>query len=415
MHQGNPSGGREESLLALVAFLRSRAGEIGELLARRYREEIVEYRSLPEGFIEQDVAPTASRNLEEMLYCIESGEDLTSARLLPFRESAVRRFRQGVPIQALLHAYRLWGHTVWEEVRRAPETQLDPASALTVAGKIMRHVDLVSTAVAQSYLSEAAGLIHDREMGRRDLLEALVEGNAPRITNHAKIHKLDMGARYLVVLLRKMAPSVAAVGSIRGALELVQDRLSQPPFQLALAGVRNDEIVAVQQLTTPTVEGLRPVLDQLAIALPDFAVGAGRAHNGLLGVAQGYVEAQNAVLSAPASAANPRAYLFSDTLLEHIVRTSAFRTVLAEETVLPLRQHDSSRHTTLLPTLVAYVRADFKLVQAAELLRVQPNTVKYRLQKIHEITGHDPFQAEDLTLLALSLKLDGPEDSSDIH
>lgn len=409
MHQENSSSGGEESALALVAFLRSRADEIGELLARRFREEIVEYRSLPEGFIEQDVAPTASRNLEEMLYCIESGEELTPARLLPFRESAVRRFRQGVPVQALLHAYRLWGHTVWEEVRRAPQTQLDPGSALAVAAKIMKHVDLVSTAVAQSYLSEAAGLIHDREMGRRDLLEALVEGNAPRITRHAKVHKLDMSGRYMVILLRNVAPSAAAVGSIRNALELVQDRLSQPPFQLALAGVRNDEIVAIQQLTTPTVERLRPVLNQLAIALPDFAVGAGRVHEGLFGVAEGYVEAQNAVLLAPPHAVNPRAYLFSDTLLEHIVRASAFRTVLAEETVIPLRQHDRRRHTALLPTLVAYVRADFKLVQAAELLRVQPNTVKYRLQKIHEVTGHNPFQAEDLTLLALSLKLNHPE------
>lgn len=413
MHQPNPTDRREVEL-ELITFLRGRADDIGELLARRYREEIVEYRSLPEGFIEQDVAPTASQNLEEMLQCIEADEDLSPDQLLPFRESAIRRFRQGVPIQALLHAYRLWGHTVWEEVRKAPQTRRDPDSALTVAGRILKHVDLVSTAVAQSYLSEAAGLIHDREMGRRDLLEALVEGNVSRIARHAKLHRLNMRGRYFVVLLRRRKPSAAGEGYIRRSLELVQDRLSQPPLQLALVGVRNDEIVAVQELTTPTGERLRPLLNQLAIALPEFAVGASRAHDGLSGVAKGYVEAQNAILSVPPGVVDPRAYMFSDTLLDHIVRTSAFRTVLAEETVIPLRQHDASRHTALLPTLEAYVRADFKLVQAAELLRVQPNTVKYRLQKIQEITGHDPFQAEDLTLLALSLKLRGPEDPKEI-
>ncbi len=95
----------------------------------------------------------------------------------PFRDSAVRRFHQGVPVQALLHAYRLWGHTVWEQVRQAPQIRNNPELGLVVAGKIMRHVDLVSTAVAQPYLEEASGVIRDREVLRRDLLEALISGN----------------------------------------------------------------------------------------------------------------------------------------------------------------------------------------------------------------------------------------------
>jgi len=399
----------------LVEYLKQRADDIGELLARRYREDIVEYRSLPEGFIEQDVAPTARRNLEVMLHCIESSEELTSDQLLPFRESAIRRFRQGVPIQALLHAYRLWGHTVWEEVLAAPQTHENPESALALAGMIMKHVDLVSTAVAQSYLSEAAGLIHDREMGRRDLLEALVNGNVPRISRHAKLHRLEMTGRYQVLLLRWAAGSAAASELLRDSLKIVTARLSEPPLRLALVGVRNEEIVAIQELHAPTGDRFRARLNDLAAALPNFVLGAGRPHDGLAGVARGYVEAQNAIASAPLHKSEPRAYLYSDTLLDHLVRTSAFREDLAEETVTPLRNHDAARHTSLLATLRAYVRADFKLVQAAEALRVQPNTVKYRLQKIQEITGHDPFNAEDLTLLALSLRLQDTEDQLDVH
>lgn len=404
-----------ENETTLVGFLKHRADEIGELLARRYREDIVEYRSLPEGFMAQDVAPTARRNLEVMLHCIESDEELTSDRLLPFRESAIRRFRQGVPIQALLHAYRLWGHTVWEEVLAAPQTQSHPESALILAGKIMKHVDLVSTAVAQSYLSEAAGLIHDREMGRRDLLEALVEGNVPRISRHAKLHKLELTGRYQVLLLRWTAGPATASEFLRDALDTVIARLSEPPFQLALAGVRNEEIVAIQDLCAPTGDRFRSRLNDLAAALPNFVLGASRPHDGLAGVARAYVEAQNAIASAPLHESEPRAYLYCDTLLDHLVRTSSFRKDLAEETVTPLRQHDTARHTSLLATLRAYVKADFKLVQAAESLHVQPNTVKYRLQKIQEITGHDPFDAEDLTLLALSLRLQDTEDQPDVQ
>ena len=278
---------------------------------------------------------------------------------------------------------------------------------------IMKHVDLVSTAVAQSYLSEAAGLIHDREIGRRDLLEALVEGNVPRISRHAKLHKLEMDSRYQVLLLRWRAGPAAASGSIRESLDIVRSRLSEPPFRLVLAGARNEEIVAIQDLRAPIGDRFRARLNELAAALPNFVLGASRPHDGLTGVARGYVEAQNAITSAPASTIEPRAYLYSDTLLDHLVRTSPFRNDLEEETVGPLRRYDAARHTSLLATLQAYVKAGFKLVQAAESLRVQPNTVKYRLHKIQEVTGHDPFNSEDLTLFALSLRLLGAEDPID--
>jgi len=75
----------------------------------------VEYRALRGGFIEQDIVPTARQNLLEMLTSLTEGGDIPDERIDWFRASAVRRYHQGVPLQALLHAYRLWGHTVWEE------------------------------------------------------------------------------------------------------------------------------------------------------------------------------------------------------------------------------------------------------------------------------------------------------------
>ena len=150
----------QQLIVELIEYLHRRAYEIGELIAQRYRENIVEYRSLPSGFIEQDVAPTARANLEAMLISLTDDDSAVSdrdeestARYAPFRDSAVRRFHQGVPVQALLHAYRLWGHTVWEQVRQAPQIRNTPELGLVVAGKIMRHVDLVSTAVAQAAVS----------------------------------------------------------------------------------------------------------------------------------------------------------------------------------------------------------------------------------------------------------------------
>lgn len=47
------------------------------------------------------------------------------------------------------------------------------------------------------------------------------------------------------------------------------------------------------------------------------------------------------------------------------------------------------------------------LTRTAEQLHVQPNTVRYRLKRVREITRHDPFVPDELILLALGVRLQG--------
>lgn len=391
----------------LVAYLRTRADDIGRLLAQRYRDEIVEYRSLPEGFIEQDVAPTARKNLEEVLSGLAHRESEWETHLEQFRDSAIRRFQQGVPMQALLHAYRLWGHTVWEEVQKAPQTQANPAAALVLAGRIMKHVDLVSTTVAQAYLQKASGVIHDWEMVRRDLIEALIAGNAPeRVASHAPAFKLADDARYFVILLRprRTAPAPAP-SAMRVALDAIEGHLVAASIPVPLAAVRGEEIVAICQPGEQAVD-LRDSLNALAADFSGFLVGVGRVHGALTGIARSYVDAQDAILSAPATVdEKPRVYMFADALVEHVVRASIFRDDLDREAVAPLRAYDRAHGSDLLNTLRAYIGGGFNLAQAAVDLQVQPNTVKYRLQRIQALTGYNPLNPRDILLFALALQV----------
>ncbi|MBU8819678.1 PucR family transcriptional regulator [Mycolicibacterium goodii] len=404
----------EPSINDLAAYLHARADEIGALIAQRYRDDIVEYRSLPDGFIDQDVAPTAGANLETMLESLIDDSELATeqkSRFAPryttFRDSAVRRFRQGVPMQALLHAYRLWGHTVWEEVQNAPQIQANPQLGLVVAGKIMRHVDLVSTAVAEAYLDEASGVIRDREAVRRDLLEALISGDAPpdRIDRLSRHFGIPVDVRHAVVLVRRRQLSSSSPEVLREALEATRAHL-QPIKAGFLTGLRDEEIVAVYPLGEDRRhnETLRAQSDALAASSPGFIVGVSRSHTGLNSVADAYLEAQDALLSAPTTGAR-RAYFYADAMLDHIVRSSPFKTALYEEAIAPLQRYDDEHHAELLPTLRAFCASGFNLSNAAKALIVQPNTVRYRLKRIHEVTGHDPFVPDELILLALALRV----------
>ncbi|MGW5151596.1 PucR family transcriptional regulator [Rhodococcus koreensis] len=397
----------------LIDHLHSRAEEIGELIAQSYRDSIVEYRSLPDGFIEQDVAPTARANLEAMLASLtddtcpvtEQGQRI-NARLATFRDSAVRRFHQGVPVQALLHAYRLWGHTVWAQVRQAPQIRDNPELGLVVAGKIMRHVDMVSTAVAEAYLEEASGVIRDREVVRRDLLEALITGNASpeRIDRLSRYFGLPTTVRYAAVLVRSRQLSRSSPEDLRNTLETVRRHL-HPTETGSLTGVRDEEVVAIYPLhqAASQREMLRTQADALAVELSQCHVGVSRTHTGLETASAAYREAQDAISSTEITAER-RARFYSDAMLDHIVESSPFKSVLYEEIIEPIAQYDRDHHADLLATLRAYCAAGFNLSGTAKALIVQPNTVRYRLKRIHELTGQDPFAPNNLLLLALALR-----------
>ena len=48
------------------------------------------------------------------------------------------------------------------------------------------------------------------------------------------------------------------------------------------------------------------------------------------------------------------------------------------------------------------------LTRAAKRPTVHPNTIVYRLKRMHEVTRHESFEPEGLLLLALGLKLHRP-------
>jgi DNA-binding PucR family transcriptional regulator len=68
----------------------------------------------------------------------------------------------------------------------------------------------------------------------------------------------------------------------------------------------------------------------------------------------------------------------------------------------PLISYDAEHRSDLVGTLEAYLRAWGHLAQCASILRVHPNTLKYRLRRIHEILSLNPrdFSARVELLIA---------------
>lgn len=401
-----PHPAARELVKSTIERVEERLDELGERLVASYLREIVDYTALDEATLRGDVRPTAVRNVRALLDAVRSGEPATEDSLEELRRSAVRRLHQGVSLQALLHAYRLWGQVVWAEVRRVAEPG-QPAThdaALDIAGRVMAYVDQVSIAVAQAYLDEATGVRSDDEAMRRDLLEALLSGRQidARMRRRAAAAHLDLDGHYAVALARVLEPGHTERAMLRDALAGAREHLHASGASV-LAGIREDEVVIMYPLPEPA--DYRSAVRQAtgwAQHSPGFAIGVGRRHQGVRGIAASYAEAEEAVRHGPPAAHH--AVTFSDVLLDHLIRSSPHADALLDETIRPLQAYDRARNADLLGTLRTYYERRFSLARSAADLHVHPNTVEYRLRRIHQLTDRDPHDPDDLLLLLLGLK-----------
>src|SRR3954468_22075725 len=106
---------------------------------------------------------------------VASGDVHTSLR--DARDVGRRRAAQGIPLEAVLRAYRLGGQVTWEallEVSR--RSNQHDTLLLEVAGSVWRANDAECAAVAEGYREEQRRLAGVDDSTRQRVLDGLVEG-----------------------------------------------------------------------------------------------------------------------------------------------------------------------------------------------------------------------------------------------
>ncbi|MEK6721009.1 MAG: helix-turn-helix domain-containing protein [Chloroflexota bacterium] len=410
-----------EPAAAIVARIAQRLDDIGRTMASRYRDEILDYRSMPDEILYGDVAVVSVLNFQVLLTTVETGAPIPATVIDELRRSAARRVHQGISLESFLHAYRLWCQYVWETVMTtARATRRDEReAALRMAGKIIEHMNVISTVVAQAYIDEAEGVWSDREVVRRDLVEAMLAGQAStdQVRTQASAIGHDLRDSYVVVLVARAAPTVddpldrarTVQASLRHAVEVIKARLRPDAGAATLVGLRHEQVVVLYPADRPGQQAtLRRQCDALAstVAGSGFFVGIGGWHAGPEGIATSYADAREALEIAIRAGTSGVPVSFDDVVLEHIARSSPRSKRLLAESLRPLRAYDEKRGAELVTTLRAYMESGFNLTRSAAALSVNPNTVVYRLRRVKELTGRDPHRPDDLLLLCLSLKLE---------
>ncbi|MFF0461811.1 helix-turn-helix domain-containing protein [Streptomyces mexicanus] len=314
-----------------------------------------------------------------------------AARRCSWRIGATRA-EQGLPLDALLHAFRLGGSLVWQRLveetsRTAPE---DVRLLVHVAADVWNFVDEHCTLVADAYRQVEWQLNRRRENRARLLAAALLDGTSriADLPEAAQALDLPEHGRYVVVAVAGGLPARCAAA--RAAAVPAGARVHWH------TGVDVDHGIVLVGDDGPT----EPAADPAGLA-PGIRIGVGTPVDGLAAVGDARRLADTALSICPASGGTVR-------LAEHlpaamVVSSPELGRALAERILGPLLRLEPADREVLLDTLTTWLACDGSAQRAGERLYCHRNTVLNRLRRCEQLTGRSLTRPSDLVEVTLAL------------
>jgi PucR C-terminal helix-turn-helix domain/GGDEF-like domain len=329
----------------------------------------------------------------------------------------VRRARGGVPLRAVLQAYRSGHKTFWaimcrEIDRLATSPGAGMRATMLLSDYCIEYTDLISVVVTEAYVGEEASLADARTRLSIAVMESLLRGDAPAQADGRALCAARglADGRAMAVLVAVPVAGGSTFGAagppqvqdLAAALARVLDAAGCP----ALVEPRLGELVAIVGGATPAgalaARALRESRDtRLRAALQAVRLGVGLDVAAVAELPRSLDEARLALqLLGPQAPVAHLADLDVNAYLRHRADATAHRLAPA----LP----PEVRGGLLAATLEAFAAADLNVKACARTLGVHTNTIYYRLNRVARLTGCDPRSFHALGQLVTALKLGPP-------
>jgi DNA-binding PucR family transcriptional regulator len=282
----------------------------------------------------------------------------------------------------------------WEEcTAEVASLGLSRDAAVNLARKMSEAMDTLTTHAAAAYVREESSLRASSERAARDLLDRLLRGDvdATRVEPYGAAPGLDPQEPLVVVVGRVSAEAGSPANALELAAAALADSLATQRAS-ALVVVRERAIVGV----VPADEPDRRIADLIAArnALSkesgiSLYCGFSTPCAGFSQVAAAYEQASLAL--SRTSEGRPVISLATLPALQHLLlgATGATRAQLLDRGRV-IADLPRAAGTTLKQTIYAFARSDMNVTKAAADLHIHENTLRYRLRRIREQTGHDP-------------------------
>ncbi|MFJ7072126.1 helix-turn-helix domain-containing protein [Streptomyces sp. NPDC098781] len=311
----------------------------------------------------------------------------------------IARAEQGVPLDALLHAFRLGGSLVWQRLveetsRTAPE---DIRLLVHVATDVWNFVDEHCSLVADAYRQAERQLAWRRENRVRLLAAALLDGTSriADLPETAEGLRLPEHGRYVVVAVtgsRPQLPTGVRAAAVPPGASLYWHSGVEVDYGIVLVGDEGDG------------EDDRDPVEALGLTSDGTSadrIGVGSAVSGLAAVGDARRLADLALNICPPEGGTVR-------LTEHlpealVVSCPELGATLTEQVLGPLLRLDPADRDVLLDTLAAWFVCDGSAQRAGERLYCHRNTVLNRLRRCEQLTGRSLARPVDVVQIGLAL------------
>lgn len=123
-----------------------------------------------------------------------------------------------------------------------------------------------------------------------------------------------------------------------------------------------------------------------------LVMGVGRAYEGIGDLQKSFTEASRCVILSEKMNMSGRVFLYEEMGIYNLFSELADKKVMQEfidNTLGVIIEYDRNNNSKLLETLKAYLWNNNSLIHASEQLYTHRNTVKYRVQRISQLTGRD--------------------------
>ena len=366
-----------------------------ERMGEAYRGGVPEYAALAPHVMATEVLPVSRRLVEAFFWPILAGREPDIAVVSELTDMGRRRLEMGVPLEPMLHVYRLAGRVVWDAVVAAtgPEEQ---GALAELGAKWMDFVDRAASIAAAAYLAASHDHLRRLDARRRELLEAVLAADDPAEVTATAI-------RFATVLAHAYVPALLVGDGAAGRIDVFAEDAPSG----TIAGPRGAGVL----LLLPAPIG-RDELEKLGRRAPRSLITFGQPAAPGPDLTRQVAAVESLMSAAHAAGISVGRFGPNDLLLEQLLAgTPSASAALRAKVVDALAGKDHGGLIT--STLRAFLKTG-SVPETARAESVHANTVSYRLRRVAELTGFDPRVPADAAVLVLALIPQEPPKGDDV-
>jgi hypothetical protein len=384
----------DEEVRRIASALASHVDELAQSVASAVRAEVDFYNRA--GVVTDDeLLASTTDNLQFALKGLEAAAEFDTS---PAVATGSKRAAAGVPLPAVMDAYRVASHHIWDAVVQIVTTRADISRDVLIGAtkRIWRLQDAYTDAMTGAYRQQITHQVLEDEAERAALTEALLDGrtlNDYTVWEVAQLLRLPISGPYVVIAAtcptvgKQALPGITA--KLRGADIFSAWRLL-PDVQVGIAHV--------------LTESKRVTVVELLKKQATTRVGVSPPFNDLANTAQALRYARVALNTR--SSRRGGVAVFQDSLLA--VAAVSAPEVTNKVAAIILGQFDdmpSDEKGVLFETFRVWLAEKGSTANAAAQLYCHPNTVRHRLRRIEERTGRSLAVPDQLAELCLAFEV----------